>query len=113
MSLDCIPYINDLKVEIEVLKNLMNDKDESSKKEILNMIKVKECLIDKCIKNLKKLSNNQICYRIYLNILSGLSVNQAIEKVAQENYLNNVKPATETSLYRDYYRKVKDIIRIK
>ena len=78
MSLDCISYINDLKVEIEVLKNLMNDKDESSKKEILNMIKMKECLIDECIKNLKKLSNNQIVKSIYLNILSGLSVNQTI-----------------------------------
>ena len=113
MSLDCIPYINDLKVEIEVLKSLMNDKDDSSKTEILNMIKVKECLIDKCISNLKKLSNNQICYRIYLNILSGLSVNKAIEKVAQENHLNNTKPATETSLYRDYYRKVKNVINVK
>lgn len=114
MSIDCIPYINDLKVEIDILKDLKNkEKNDNSINEIDEKIREKENLIEQCKENLKKLSTNQICYRIYLKLLEGFSVNQSIAKVAHENYINNIKPATETSLYRDYYRKLKNIIKIK
>ena len=112
MSTDCVPYIQDLKLEIEILKNVKN---MTHKKETIKLldkkIKEKEQMILKCREILKKLSNNQICYRIYLNMLSGLSINKSIAKVANENYLNNIKPASERAIYKRYYAKLKKILK--
>ena len=112
MSTDCIPYIQDLKLEIEILKNVRN---MTQKKETIKLlekkIKEKEQLILKCREILKKISNDQICYRIYVNILSGLSINKSIAKVANENYFNNIKPTSERAIYKKYYPKLKKILK--
>ena len=106
--MDCIPYINDLLIEIQILKDVKANGNCDIEK-VSNQIKEKELLIDKCKDNLKKLSENQICYRIYLNILSGMKPSKAIEKVANENYVNNVKPYDITTLWKKYYKKIKNL----
>lgn len=104
--MDCIPYINDLQIEINILK----DVNQNNNKDIQKKIEEKEKLIEKCKDNLEKLSDNKICYRIYRYMLAGLNPSKAVEKVAEENYFNNVKPNSTKIIWTNYYRKVKDIL---
>ena len=102
--MECIKYINDLETEIQILKDLKgNIKCDVS--EIDEKIKNKEQLINKCKENLSKLSDNQICYRIYLHMLNGLNPSKAVEKVAEENYINDIKPNAPSNLWK-YYKKI-------
>jgi len=110
--MDCIKYINDLSVEIEILKDLLTS-SEKNKLEIEDRINRKTIILEKCKKNLEKLSDNQVCYRIYLNILNGMSVSKAIEKVADENYINNVKPSSSETIWKYYYPNLKKIINVQ
>lgn len=106
--MDCIPYIKDLLIEIETLKAIRQDKDDTT--EIDRDILKKEQLIKKCKENLSKLSNNSIEYRIYIYYLDGLNINKAISKVADENYRMNIKPSSERAIYKNYYSKIKKYI---
>lgn len=110
--MDCIKYINDLSVEIEILKDLLTS-SEKDKLEIEDRINRKAVILEKCKRNLEKLSDNQVCYRIYLNILNGMSVSKAIEKVADENYINNVKPSSSETIWKYYYPNLKKIINVQ
>ena len=56
--------------------------------------------------NLEKMDG--IEYRIYAYIIKGFNPTKAIKKVAEENYLNDIKPATEMGLM-PYYKNVKKI----
>lgn len=105
--METIKYINDLEIEIAMLKDLMN---EFNKSELTEKISRKQDIIDRCKENMKKLSNNKVCYKIYLNILDGMSVSKAIEKVAEENLYNDVKPQSANHIWRDYYPKLKKIL---
>ncbi len=109
--MDCIPYINDLQTEIMILKDVKATGD-CDLEEINKKIVEKEELIEKCKYNLSKLSDNQICYRIYLYILNGMKISKAIEKVAEENYLKGIKPTSEAGIYKYYYPKLKKIINV-
>ena len=40
-----------------------------------------------------------------------MTINKAISKVADENYLNDIKPFTERSIYRKYYKNIKKYIK--
>lgn len=110
--MDCIKYINDLSVEIDILKDLLTS-SEKDKLEIEDRINRKTLILEKCKRNLEKLSDNQVCYRIYLNILNGMSVSKAIEKVADENYINNVKPSSSETIWKYYYPNLKKIINVQ
>lgn len=102
----CIKYINDLELEIKILENIKQSKknnDLEINKEILN----KKKLLEECKINLSKLSNNQICYRLYLHILNGMSPSKAIEKISQENMINGIKPTDTSTLWKNYYKKIK------
>ena len=108
--MECIKYINDLETEIQILKDLRgNIKCDVS--EIDEKIKNKEQLINKCKENISKLSDNQICYRIYLHMLNGLNPSKAVEKVAQENHINNTKPQDTTTIWKCYYKKMKNLLK--
>lgn len=102
--MDCIAYINDLLLEIDILK-----KAKSSNDEIEKQILKKEQQISQIKENLSKMSVNSIEYRIYLYYLNGMSLHKAISKVADENYARNIKPSTERALYKNYYKKIKEI----
>lgn len=47
--------------------------------------------------------------RLYKYIKNGLNVTKAVQKVAEENYLADQKPATETNIWIKY-RKLKEFL---
>lgn len=102
--MDCIPYINDLLIEIDMLNKLDNGNPE-----IRNKIIQKEKLIEDCKNNLLKLSNYKIEYRLYLYILNGLNPTKAVRRVADENYLNDITPCDPSSIWRKY-QKMNEIL---
>ena len=110
--MDCIPYINDLQIEIQILKDVKANGNCDLEK-INEQINDKEKLIEKCKDNLSQLSDNQICYRLYLKMLNGLKPSRAIEEIANENFTNDIKPSDINSLWVNYYRKVKKILNTK
>lgn len=110
--MDCIPYINDLMLEIQILEDVKAN-DNCDINLIDNKIKDKKMLIEKCKNNLSKLSENQICYRIYLKMLNGMTTNKAISKVAEENYLNGTSPSSERAIWKNYYPQLKKILNVQ
>lgn len=108
--MDCIPYINDLKIELDMLEDtLQNCKDKEEYQKVANLIEKKKKLMNKYKENLNRLSKCQIEYRIYEKILSGMSICQAVSKVADENYSSNIKPNTFNGVW-NYYKKIKNDI---
>lgn len=105
--MDCIKYINDLQLEITMLEDLKN---KSNEEDINKKIEIKKDILQKCKDNLEKLSFNQIYYKLYLNILNGLTPSQAVDKVAEDNYLNDVKPTAPSNIWK-YYNKMKKILK--
>ena len=105
--MDCIPYINDLLTEIDILKSFSDTDEERIKK-----IQEKESLVEIIKSNLSKFSKNSIEYRIYFYYLSGMSISKAISKVADENYENDIKPFTERAIYKKYYKNLKKYIKV-
>ena len=112
--MECIKYINDLNIEIEILNDLKKSLDcsKAEKEEIEEKIRRKSIILEKCKNNLSKLSSDQICYRIYVKILNGYSLSKAIELVAEENFLNDEKPYHINSIWRNYYPKLKKILKV-
>lgn len=107
--MECIKYIHDLEIEIQMLEELKGDNsDETITKTIID----KQNKINKCKENLAELSDNQIGYRIYLHMLNGLTPSKAVEKVAEENYLNDIRPCSVASVW-EYYKKVKNILKLE
>lgn len=106
--MDCIPYINDLQVEIKILKDIKANQNCNTN-EIDKKIQEKERLIDICKNNLSKLTINSIEYRLYLKILNGKSPTKAVEEVAEENYLNDIKPSSIRPIW-EKYKNMKNII---
>lgn len=111
--MDCISFIDDLNNEIKILKLLKANriKEQLSYDDLELLINEKQALINECKDNLKKMSSNQIYYRIYLHLLNGLSTSKAIEKVAEENLKNGEKPTDVTTIWKNYYKKMKKMIK--
>lgn len=107
--MESIAYINDLINEIEIFKNI---RDHSIDKiDTLNtLIDEKEKLLEQCKINLSKLSNNQIEYKLYLKMLNGKTASQAVSEVADENYMNDIKPSSLSSIWV-YYKNMQKIIK--
>lgn len=99
--MDCIPYINDLLIEIDTLERINNNNPEIDSK-----IQKKKQLIEECKINLSKLSEKSIEYRIYLKLLNGKTPTQAVEEVADENFMKDVKPNSHAQIWR-YYKILK------
>ena len=110
--MECIKYINDLSVEIEILNDLKNNLDCDTS-DIEDKIRRKKEILEKCKTNLERLSEDQICHRIYVKILNGQSLSKAIEQIAEENYLQDLKPCTSNTIWKNYYPKLKKILKIK
>ena len=95
--MDCIKYITNLETEIKVLEDIKIDTD-CDVQEINEKINRKRAILNRCKKNLENLADDEICYRIYVYLLDGMSATKAIEKVAEENFFKNIKPATAQTL---------------
>ncbi len=107
--MDCIPYIEDLKKEIDILEEVKRNSN-CNKKQINKIINKKKGTVKKIEINLQKMSGNQIYYKIYLYLLQGLKVSEALEKVSYDNYINDVKPIALSSLWK-HYEKMKKILK--
>lgn len=104
--MDCIPYINDLLIEINTLEKLSDISPE-----IANQISQKKKLVEECRINLSKLSDKSIECRLYLAILDGNSPAKAVEKIAKENYMSGVKPSDTTHIWKKYYKNLQKILK--
>ena len=104
--MDCIPYVNDLLIEIDILNKLDNDDFDIKRK-----IKEKKDKIDMIKENLSKISDNNIEYRLYLKILNGKTPTQAVNEVADENFNNDIKPNGTTQIWK-YYKKIKKMLKV-
>lgn len=108
--MECIKYINDLDIEINMLNDALKDcREEKEYNNIEKILIQKKEQMKKYKENLSKLSSNQIEYRIYFKMLNGLSPTKAIEEVAEENYINGITPIDITTLWKKYYKKIKKI----
>ena len=108
---DCIPYLRDLKLEIDTLEHLSKTTNKNLTQINEQILEKKETML-KCVNNLEKLSSYNIETRIYLYMLSGMSVSKAISKVADENMMNNRKPADTSTIWKYYYPKLKKILNV-
>lgn len=104
-----IAYINDLVNEIEILENIRDHSKDKTEK-INNVIQNKKMLLEKCKNNLNSLSNNKIEYKLYLKLLDGKTASQAVSEVANENYINDIKPSSMSSIW-EYYKKLKKFLK--
>ena len=104
--MDCIPYINDLQIEIAILNKIADDDIDVKRK-----IKEKQETIEMIKENLSKISINSIEYRLYLKILNGKTPTQAVNEIADENFNNDIKPNGTTQRWK-YYNKIKKIIKV-
>ena len=102
--MDCISYVNDLLIEIDILNKINNDDVDIQKK-----IKETQKKIEMVKDNLSKISINSIEYRLYLKILNGKTPTQAVNEVADLNFNNDIKPHGTTQIGK-YYKKIKIFI---
>ena len=100
--MDCIPYVNDLLIEIDILNSIDIDDEDIKRK-----IKEKQDKIDMIKDNLSKISINSVEYRLYLKILNGKTPTQAVNEIADENYIHGTKPTDISTIWTNYYRKIK------
>ncbi len=104
--MDCIPYINDLQIEIAILNKIADDDIDVKRK-----IKEKQETIEMIKEDLSRISINSIEYRLYLKILNGKTPTQAVNEIADENFNNDIKPNGTTQIWK-YYNKIKKIIKV-
>lgn len=104
--MDCIPYINDLLIEIDTLERINNNNPEIDSK-----IQKKKQQIEECKINLSKLSEKSIEYRIFLKLLNGKTPTQAVNEIADENFAKDIKPNGTTQIWK-YYKKIKKIAKV-
>lgn len=110
--MDCITYINDLTIEIETLDLIKRNCKDIQKIDTIRLkIKEKEDLIYRCKDNLSKLSEENICCRLYIHMLNGLKPSQAVEKISEENISKGIKPTSLAGIW-NYYKKLQKIIKL-
>lgn len=104
--MDCIPYIKNLLLEIEMLEKINNNPEIDKK------IQEKKDLVEACKETLNKLSTDNIEYRLYMKIINGLNPTKAVKEVADENYINDIKPNSEAQIWK-YYKNLKKIAKVE
>lgn len=104
-------YINSIDMEIDLLTKLVNKTDSNSIKELLNReIDYKKEFKIKHLNLLEQISSNETYRRLYTKLLDGKRASRAVEEVVNENYYNNIKPSSESSIWR-YYNNLKKLIK--
>lgn len=104
-------YINKVDMEIDLLTKLVNKTDSVSIKELLKReIDYKKDFKAKHLNLLEQISGNETYRRLYTKLLNGKKASRAVEEVVNENYCDNVKPYSESSIWR-YYNNLKKIIK--
>lgn len=103
-----VKCINDVKTELEVV-DLELQRTGNNNPELISK---KEELVSYLEKYQNALKNmNDLESRIYCKIVfDGLNPMKAIEKVAEENYLKDIKPSTPLHIYQKYFPKVRKFL---
>lgn len=104
-------YISSVDMEIQLLTRLVDKADSVSIKELLNReIDYKKDFKIKHKNLLEQISGNDTYRKLYTKLLDGKNVSRAVEEVVNENYYNNVKPSSESSIWR-YYNNLKKLMK--
>jgi len=104
-------YINSVDMEIQLLTRLVDKADSVSIKELLNReIDYKKDFKIKHKNLLEQISGNDTYRKLYTKLLDGKNVSRAVEEVVNENYYNNIKPSSESSIWR-YYNNLKKLMK--
>lgn len=106
-----IKCIKNVEKELEIV-NLELERTNNSDKELLMQKEELTSYLEKYKQALKSL--DEIESRIYFKIVyEGIPPTKAIEKVAEENYLKDIKPNNWVYIYNKIYPKVKKLLEIK
>ena len=84
---------NDIKIQ-ELLKQEINNK---------------KTLLSKYRSILSNISSDDICCRLFAKLLGGRPPTKAVEEVARENYFQNIKPSSLSTIWR-YYSRIKELL---
>ena len=111
-----VQCIKDVEVELSVLKKELNrlkekitDIDELKIKTLKFEIKKLNDLVEDYVNKLDQLED--ISARIYYKIVyEGINVTSAITKIAEENYIKDIKPSSVSRLWEYYKKDVKNLI---
>lgn len=104
-------YISSVDMEIQLLTRLVDKADSVSIKELLNReIDYKKDFKIKHKNLLEQISGNDTYRKLYTKLLDGKNVSRAVEEVVNENYYNNIKPSSESSIWR-YYNNLKKLMK--
>ena len=104
---ECTDYINNLKKEILALEKI---KDKLHNQENIDYeINVRKSKILKCKENIEILQNNPTYHKLYISILNGCNPTRAVRELAEENYKNGIKPATERAIWNIYKKMQKTL----
>lgn len=104
-------YLNSIDKEIEVLNCLANRNDITPLKRLLEREIEYKNEVKTIHKNiLEQISDNETYRKLYIKLLNGKTASKAVEEVVNENYYNNIKPYSESSIWR-YYSKLKELIK--
>ena len=111
-----VKCIKNVEKELKVIKSELEResiKENKNQKYIDELIKNKEELenyIEKYKENLSQLDDIEA--RIYYKIVyEGINPTKAIDIIAEENYLNDKKPTSSGHIFREFYPKVKKMIK--
>ena len=102
----------DLSSLINNVKNMVDSGNVPDNiKELLNReIDYKKEFKIKHLNLLEQISSNETYRRLYTKLLDGKRASRAVEEVVNENYYNNIKPSSESSIWR-YYNNLKKLIK--
>lgn len=104
-------YMNSIDMEIDVLTKLVDRADTLPLKKLLEReIEYKKDALKVHKSVLEQISNNETYRKLYSKLINGKTASKAVEEVVNENYYNNIKPYSESSVWR-YYSNLKKLIK--
>lgn len=110
--MNVIPVIENLRIEIGILEKI---RDSSTKpKEICTLnqqISIKSKVLNECLYKLSNMPQNTVEYRLYTKLINGMNPSKAIEEIAEENYIDNIKPTSSRAIWDIYNKKIKKILK--
>ena len=107
---ECEKYMTSFELEIKIIEGLVKKTDNNKIKELLKQdVDNKKNLLSKYRSVLSNIASDEICCRLFAKILEGTPPTIAVEKIATENYHNNIKPYSLSAIWR-YYSKIKELL---
>jgi len=107
---ECLKIMDSFEMEIKALEGLIGKTDNVKIQGLLKQeINNKKTILGKYRSVLSNISSNEICCRLFAKMINGLTPTKAVNEVARENYFNNTKPNSLSTIWR-YYGKIKELL---